>query len=526
VTDWLLDTLLATSALIVLVLLVREPVRTHFGSRVTYGLWLVPAARLFMPTLARTVERTIPAETGFNPPFRHLGGEPLAMAQVAVPEPSLVDRLGGWTTILLVAWLAVAAALFLSRLIAFHRDRRAILVASEGTTRVGSILLVRSPEIVSPVALGIVRPIVAVPADFEALYDARERRLVLEHELAHHRSGDLLANLFAFVLLCLQWFNPLAWAAHAAFRFDQEAACDARVLDKVNAVDRADYGRAIAKAASGRALLFASALDRPTSLQRRLKSMLRTTNPTRRLAGRAVILVATAVALPLTATRAVEYVALAPPQTDGATPALSSAVDNAPAIAPASVVSAVAPVAAAHARDEADLATPDVPGVTLGKMDVAFFGDDTVYLNGRRQRLEQLSPAERTRLRSVIVKSQRELAEERAKLPREIAELQREAERARSGALRQEHLQDIRDMQRDLADVDREAAELRAAGEDPEKVRAEIREGLREAQAVDIDKEVREALEEANPDKIMAELRSDEQQMARMLEKLDQLGRR
>ena len=44
-TDWLLGTLLATSGLIVLVLLLREPVRRHFGPRVAYGLWLIPAAR-------------------------------------------------------------------------------------------------------------------------------------------------------------------------------------------------------------------------------------------------------------------------------------------------------------------------------------------------------------------------------------------------------------------------------------------------------------------------------------------------
>ncbi len=73
-TDWLLGTLLATSGLIVLVLLVREPVRRAFGSRVAYGLWLIPAARLLMPTLNQTIERpvgsitprTFTAELGFH----------------------------------------------------------------------------------------------------------------------------------------------------------------------------------------------------------------------------------------------------------------------------------------------------------------------------------------------------------------------------------------------------------------------------------------------------------------------------
>ena len=52
---------------VLLVLLVREPVRRHFGARVAYGLWLIPAARLLMPTLTETVERTVPATTPIQP---------------------------------------------------------------------------------------------------------------------------------------------------------------------------------------------------------------------------------------------------------------------------------------------------------------------------------------------------------------------------------------------------------------------------------------------------------------------------
>ena len=188
---------------------------------------------------------------------------------------ALADRqLGGWPAILLTMWLGVAVGLFVARMIAFRREREAILANADELGRIGSIRLVQSARVSGPLAFGIFDRVIAVPAEFERLYAERERRLALEHELAHHRSGDLIANLFAFVLLCLQWFNPLAWVAHAAFRFDQEAACDARVLDKAKAHDRAEYGRAIAKAASGRALLFASALDRRNTLHRRLKSML------------------------------------------------------------------------------------------------------------------------------------------------------------------------------------------------------------------------------------------------------------
>src|SRR5918993_453141 len=232
--------------------------------------------------------------------------EPMLMSGVA--ERSLIEQIGGWPTVLLVLWLGAAIGLFAARILAFRRERNAILRDATELGRIGSIRLVRSGEVSGPLAFGIFDRVIAVPADFDRLYAEHERRLALEHELAHHRSGDLAVNLVAFGLLCLQWFNPLAWVAHAAFRFDQEAACDARVLDKSGNQDRFDYGRAIAKAASGRALLFASALDSRTMLQRRLKSML--SNPTsgRRLTGRMAVLAAIAVALPLTATRAIHYV--------------------------------------------------------------------------------------------------------------------------------------------------------------------------------------------------------------------------
>ena len=131
--------------------------------------------------------------------------------------------------------------------------------------------------------------------------------------MSHHRSGDLIVNHVAFVLLGLLWFNPVAWLAHAAFRFDQEAACDARILDHAGPDDRAAYGHAIAKAASGRTLLFASALDHHHNLHRRLNSMLYHQTPKRRLAGKLIIIGALAMAVPLTATRAIDFVDIAAP---------------------------------------------------------------------------------------------------------------------------------------------------------------------------------------------------------------------
>ena len=532
-TDWLLGTFIATSGLILLVLLIREPMRRRFGSRVAYGLWLIPAARLLMPTLTQTVERTAPAGAPVQPLLQPVAGEQILLANVSPALPSLLDELGGWTTILMTLWLGIALGLFVSRMVAFRRDRRAILAHAVEIARLGTIRVVGSSEVCSPIAFGIFDRVIAVPVDFDRLYDERERRLALEHELAHHRSGDLIANLFAFVLLCLQWFNPLAWVAHAAFRFDQEAACDARVLDKAKADDRAGYGRAIAKAASGRALLFAGVLDRPDTLQRRLRSMLTSQSTGRQVTGKVLIVLTAAAALPLTASWATRYVDM--PGGAPLTPAAETQTAAMPQPNASAALTAVASIAAAptspaaqdtSVRENGDGTVTLAGGVTLDKGSVAFFANDDVLINGKAQRLEQLPPAERSRLRATILRSQRELARERAELPERLAEMRREIDRIRSGFYKREHLEDREDLLRDLAEIDSQAAELRANGEDPEKMKAEIRESLREIEAIDIDKEVREALAEADPDKIIAELRSEEEQMARMLARLEQLGRR
>ena len=133
--DWLTGTLFATSALVVLVLLVREPVRRHFGARVAYALWLIPAARLLMPTITETIERPAVAATPRLFATQAMN-ESLLMSSVATPQKSLVEQAGGWPTILMVLWLGVAAGLFAARMLAFRRERSAILRNAEEIGRI------------------------------------------------------------------------------------------------------------------------------------------------------------------------------------------------------------------------------------------------------------------------------------------------------------------------------------------------------------------------------------------------------
>ena len=503
-TGWLVGTLLATSGLILLVLLVREPVRRHFGARVAYGLWLIPAARLLMPTLTETVERPMSAAVTPRMMLSHYTAEPLLLSSVVSPQQSLVEQVGGWTTILLVLWLGVALGLFAARMFAFRRERGIILSNGTEMGRIGSIRLVRSPEVSGPLAFGIFDRVIAVPADFETLFAEHERRLALEHELAHHRSGDLIANLLAFGLLCLQWFNPLAWAAHAAFRFDQEAACDARVLDRSRTQDRSEYGRAIAKAASGRALLFASALDRRNTLQRRLKSML--SNPTagRRLAGRMIVIAGIAVALPLTASRAIHYVDLPAP------------------IAPKPVAAAVVPAAAVQAVPAVQPVPAVAPAAPVHHQSLSI-EDDNVIINGERKKWKDMTPAEKAEVRRSIAQAKEELSKINH------GEIQRQVREAMEGARvnREQALGEMANARQEIAmamrEIDAHKAELRRAGQDPEKLKATVRASLKSVEAIDVDAITRQAMESVNPATIEAALAAAQEGMRKAETELNRL---
>jgi hypothetical protein len=243
----------------------------------------------------------------------------------------------------------------------------------------------------------------------------------------------------------------------------------------------------------------------------------------RTAAGKGLIALTVTAALPLTASWATEYVDV--PQAPASAPHSAAQSTGNPAAGAAEFVTAAA-VSAPVASPGDELPYPDLGGVTLGRNDVAFMADDTVLISGKRKRLEQLSAVERSRLRAAIATSQQDLARDRAELPSRLAEARREAERARSGELRREHMEEIAELRRDLAEMDSRAAELRAEGEDPEKRKAEILRDLRYAEAEDIAAEEREAIAEADPAAAEAEIREEEQQMVRLLARLDQLERR
>lgn len=301
---WTLETLVASTLLMLVVLALRGPVARRFGPHAAYLLWLLPALRMILPRLpegAIPVEK-VPAHIDIARLIAAaaLRGTqaPAAATQAVATSQVTID----WLSFGIIAWLGGAAAYLAWQLGRHHRFMSVALEhADKGFLR-GGIKVRLSPVVSGPLAAGIFHRHILLPEDFEQRYTGAEQQLALEHELAHHRRGDLIANGAALAMLALHWFNPIAHWAYRAFRADQELACDATVL--VAAPEsRSDYGRALIKsAAAGMPGAAACALGPATELKRRITMIaLSTRSRARRLAGAAIATVLVGVGLGLTA---------------------------------------------------------------------------------------------------------------------------------------------------------------------------------------------------------------------------------
>ena len=229
----------------------------------------------------------------------------MLLLQPMVASPPAID----WTLVALTVWL-VGAMVFLTRRYGLYFAMRSELLrdGAEVGTREG-VRLVETPATKAPLAFGVIDKVIALPPGFLAETDTTRRDLALEHELAHHRAHDLLANALVQPLFALHWFNPLGWVGWRAMRRDQEAACDARVVARCDADLREAYATTIASFATGRGAAGPLALAAPMaclvlgdkSIIHRLRNLtMSDISPRRRIAARIAMIGALA-ALPLTA---------------------------------------------------------------------------------------------------------------------------------------------------------------------------------------------------------------------------------
>lgn len=111
-----------------------------------------------------------------------------------------------------------------------HPRLQSLLADARSSLRIGREVAVRqSSHVDIPLVTGILHPVILLPASASE-WTEDELRIVLLHELAHVRRGDIAVRAVAMISCAIHWFNPLVWMLAGLSTRDAELAADDLVL--------------------------------------------------------------------------------------------------------------------------------------------------------------------------------------------------------------------------------------------------------------------------------------------------------
>ena len=261
--DKLFDTVLELSwqaGLIALaVMAVRLVLRKKASRRALCMLWALVALRLLLP-VSLTVEspvslqaeeapvsrayhamqeaRTSVPEEAAPAPAESSGAAAAVVPTEPAAEPVTLRTFARWLPWIWVIGMGCMAAYMLLSFIWMRLTlRRAEHIRDN---------VYRCTQWSTPFVLGIIAPCIYVPEGVSE----EDLPQVLAHERCHIRRWDHVVKPFAFLLLAVNWFNPVLWAAYVLLGRDMENACDEMALKNADAAQRAAYSRALVSCAA------------------------------------------------------------------------------------------------------------------------------------------------------------------------------------------------------------------------------------------------------------------------------------
>jgi TonB family protein len=319
---WKSTVVLGAAWLITIVLRKRSAAARHVvWTAASAAILALPLLSISLPSLRIPAPRSIGAlNTGLV--FRVLaiaGEEALVSAAPAVPakpgQPA--RRAPDLRTVLMLVWATGAALSLVQMALGYAAMARMRKRSRPVDSLVGEVPVLETAAESMPVAFGIRRPVIFLPADAVEWTEER-RRIVLMHELAHVWRGDTATHLLARAALALNWWNPLAWFAWREFLKERERAADDIVLESgaqasAYATHLLEVARSLQTAHAG--AWAAVAMARRSQLEGRLMAIL-DSRISRKAAGRAALVCAAVLAVVLTAPFAAIRAQQATPEID------------------------------------------------------------------------------------------------------------------------------------------------------------------------------------------------------------------
>ena len=211
-------------------------------------LWLLVALRLLLPARL-TVESPVSLQQPESPPLQayqelrqqekvYVSAPPEQRLEMAGPAAAqgfaLLDQLPA-------IWLTGVGCMALYMALSLLRMRWRLRAAPRIQDNV-----YRCTDWSTPFVLGVLAPRIYVPETVSE----QDFPQVLAHERCHIHRWDHVWKPLAFLLLAVNWFNPVLWAAYVLLGRDMERACDEMVLKNATPAQRAAYSRALVACAA------------------------------------------------------------------------------------------------------------------------------------------------------------------------------------------------------------------------------------------------------------------------------------
>jgi uncharacterized protein (TIGR03435 family) len=232
--EWALRSsmLILSGALLLKALRVKDPaVRLAAWTAILCASLALPALKVSLPSLPvamRTVSAA-PAAPHIAPPAKTV--RTLLVERPATPARKRFD----WAV---AAYVVIAGMLLLRLAVALAMSRRLLRrshPACDPDVR-------ESERISSPVTLGIVRPVILLPADWRE-WSAEKLAAVLAHERSHIRRHDPAVQVLSAIHRALLWYSPLSWYLDRQIVRLAEQASDDAAIAAVE--DRASYAQTL-----------------------------------------------------------------------------------------------------------------------------------------------------------------------------------------------------------------------------------------------------------------------------------------
>jgi beta-lactamase regulating signal transducer with metallopeptidase domain/ankyrin repeat protein len=229
------------------------------SARVRHLVWMAVSLKFLLPFAALALlGAQLPWRPGAEvhpPQIISMAAEVAAPAEpvadhweLMVPEPGKVASatLFRYDSLLMIfggLWLLGTLAVAMRWLLRWRAIRRIVRKATPAADVDFPAPVRITTEAVEPGIVGIVKPVLLLPAGIHEHLSAGQMHAVLAHERCHLRRRDNFTATLHMLVETLFWFHPMVWWISARLIDERERACDEQVLREGHA--SRVYGEAI-----------------------------------------------------------------------------------------------------------------------------------------------------------------------------------------------------------------------------------------------------------------------------------------